>query len=285
MEREVGAARFAAVTDPATIVVMGRFLVDPRSRGGMASSLIILKVAELCVERKIEIVLGDCEPHLLGYYRSLGFRPYGRLFSHATSLLVPLALLCGDVAHLEAIDSPVLALMPPGYCGPPTSQVLALLDDTAARHTSDATDELARWWQTVTSDSARAPELFDDLDPGQRHRLLDASFVLDFEPGDLLIGEGLATRTVYAILDGTVEILVGDQLVDVAQGGSVVGEFAMLMDTSRTATIRAATAGRAVTISDRHVDLLLDEAPELAARLMRNLCRILVHKFTAPHGA
>lgn len=275
---ECGIAAFLEAGDPAKTVVLGRFLIDPALRGGLASSLLILELAQLCIERRIEVLLCDSEPHLLGYYRSLGFRPHGRLYTQGTGLVVPLVFFAGDLAHLEAIGSPVLALIPDDYCPPPSPALMALLRDTAARHVNDASEELERWWDAATTEHFAAPDLFDGLDADQRALLLDNSFVLDFEPGDLVIAEGLTTRTLYAILDGTFEIVVAGQLVDVVSKGAVVGEFAMLMDCHRTATVRAATTGRALTISDRRVDELVEQDPALAARLLRNLCRVVVHK-------
>jgi hypothetical protein len=68
------------------------------------------------VERGTELVLGECEPHLVNLWARLGLRPFG-LCEHPTNgTLVRLALVCGDLDHTRSIDSPLA----PSPCARPT---------------------------------------------------------------------------------------------------------------------------------------------------------------------
>lgn len=60
-------------------------------------------------ERRIQLVSGDCEPHLLNVYQEPGFHTYTRknVNSVETGYLVPLVLVAEDVDYLREIKSPV----------------------------------------------------------------------------------------------------------------------------------------------------------------------------------
>jgi hypothetical protein len=278
MCQELQVDRFLeAGADPAVVVVLSRFLIEADYRGGETSTLLIFTMAALCFERKMEIVVGDCEPHLLSYYRGLGFRPFGHLFSHATSLLVPVVGLIGDRAHLHAVESPVVHLIADDYCAPPAPEILAVLDGAAADDDLRIEEGLDRIAELVEQTSS-APRLLAGLDDDQIARLTDGSYLLAFRAGDLLIAEGTVTRTVFGILEGVVEVHRAGRLVAVLTAGDTVGEMAMVLGTERTATVRAATDGRALSISDRAMKRLMDEEPALAAGVLWNLCQVLAHK-------
>lgn len=272
--------RFTSVADPAVIAVLGRFLVHADHRGGSASVLLIFEAAQYCFARRVEIAIGDCEPHLLSYYRSLGFRPYGRIFSHATSLLVPLVLLLGDMAHLRSVGSPIVDMIPADYCDAPSDAVRAILEEAGASDLSGT--EGRKGIEEVLQANRQRPGILDDLTEEERDLLLSDSFVLSFNEGDLLIGEGLATRTLYAVLSGVVEAHVGDRLMSVCSPGSVVGEVAMFLDTKRTATVTAVSDGKALALSDRVIASLMETDPHLAAKVLWNLGRCMAARL---HGA
>lgn len=276
IEHDLQIKRFTDVLDPERMVVLSRFLIEPSHRGGLVSSLLIFEVAQYCLARRDEVVLCECEPHLLGYYRSLGFRPYGEVYSTSTFLVVPLVLFVGDLAHLQAVGSPVIDLLPPDYCPPPSPEALAILDGAGTRDLADA-DTRSRLLDLVSTDQ-HGPSIFDGLSEAQHERLLSESFLFDFHAGDLIIGEQLSTRTLYYLLSGVVEIRVGDRLVSVATAGDLIGEMAMLLGTPRTATVRAAEAGQALSFSDRRIETMLESEPELAARILWNVARQMATK-------
>lgn len=276
LTRALALDRLTSACDPGSIGVLSRFLIAADHRGGDVSSLLILKAAELCRERGIAVVVCDCEPHLLGYYRQLGFRPYGQLFCHATSLLVPLVLFIGDRTHLQAVGSPVALLFPEDHCPPPDQAMLDVLSDASASQFRPA-DGRASIAQLIER-TGSAPGLLQGLSDEQLELLTEESFVLDFSAGDLIIGQGTTTRTLYGILDGVVEITAGGRTLAVATAGDVIGEMAMLLDRTRSATARAASDGRALSISDRAMTRLLERQPHLAANVLWNLSRVLAHK-------
>jgi len=70
-------------------------------------------------------------------------------------------------------------------------------------------------------------------------------------PGDVLVEQGDGSEDsplVYLVLDGVLEVLVDGQVVGELGPGAIVGERAQLEDGTRTATLRAKTAGKVVGI-------------------------------------
>jgi CRP-like cAMP-binding protein len=191
-------------------------------------------------------------------------------------LLVPLVLFLGDRTYLEGIWSPVPHLFPEDFCPPPGPELLAVLDGAAAVPLAPGAARAAV--EDVLQMAAVMPTLLEGLDDDATERLFEDGAILHFAAGDLLIGEGTATRTLYAVLDGVVEVSQGERLLAVLTSGDVVGELAMLLDRDRSATARAATDGCALALSDRTIQRLVEEAPHLAARTLWNLSRILAYK-------
>lgn len=268
--------RFIESTDPKGLVVLSRFLVAVDHRGGSVSTLLILEAAKICLERGIEVIICDCEPHLLDYYRRLGFRPYGTLFSDPTSLLVPLVLFVGDRAHLRAVDSPALGLVPEDHCPPPSDAQLSILANASANSYGRSGGQASI--EELLERVGGAPSLLEGLSDDEIDWLTGDSFVLQFREGDVLFGEGTTTRTLYCILEGIVEITIGGRIIAMATRGTVIGELAMLLDRGRTATARAATDGRALSISDRSMIQLAERHPQLGVKVLWNLSCILAHK-------
>jgi CRP-like cAMP-binding protein len=175
------------------------------------------------------------------------------------------------------VESPVVHLIADDYCAPPAPEILAVLDGAAADDDLRIEEGLDRIAELVEQTSS-APRLLAGLDDDQIARLTDGSYLLAFRAGDLLIAEGTVTRTVFGILEGVVEVHRAGRLVAVLTAGDTVGEMAMVLGTERTATVRAATDGRALSISDRAMKRLMDEEPALAAGVLWNLCQVLAHK-------
>ena len=72
-----------------------------------------------------------------------------------------------------------------------------------------------------------------------------------FSAGDHLVEQGDASEgsnIVYLVLDGVLEVIVDGEVVGELGPGAIVGERAQLEDGTRTATLRAKTAGKVVGV-------------------------------------
>ena len=93
-----------------------------------------------------------------------------------------------------------------------------------------------------------------------------------FAAGQDLITQGQASGFMYAIVEGTVEVMVDEKrLHDVGPGG-IVGEMALIDSAgSRSATVRAKTDVKAVPVDEARFKFLVEQTPFFALQVMRVL--------------
>jgi len=73
----------------------------------------------------------------------------------------------------------------------------------------------------------------------------------------------------YIVVDGDVEIRVGDTLLETAGPGSIFGEMALIDDDPRSATVVAKTDCRVVELDRRRFEFMVSETPYFALAVMR----------------
>jgi CRP-like cAMP-binding protein len=107
-----------------------------------------------------------------------------------------------------------------------------------------------------------------------------------FNPGDLIIKEGDASKNIYVILQG---VYVVEQLSTILgapplclaevrcepESFSIVGEMAYIGDQVRTASVRAHTETRALCLKPRHIDTIVTECPMLTLVIWRQFVQRL----------
>jgi CRP/FNR family transcriptional regulator, cyclic AMP receptor protein len=81
----------------------------------------------------------------------------------------------------------------------------------------------------------------------------------------------------YVLLQGTVEISVGGDVVELAHSGALLGEMALVDSAQRSATATTRTDCRFVLVDARQFDLLVRESPEFARHVMKTMAERLRH--------
>ena len=110
-------------------------------------------------------------------------------------------------------------------------------------------------------------------------------YLVDFHNGDILCSEGDESKDLYILLDGKLEILKGNRkIAEVAESGSSIGEISFLLETKRTATVRAVSDGQAVCVPKDQINQFLQEFPSLAWKIPRVLAERLDESTQALHG-
>ncbi len=129
-------------------------------------------------------------------------------------------------------------------------------------------------YREVVSMLRRIP-LFSKLEPAKLKLLAFSSTYLTFEAGEELFREGDPADGAYIIEEGDVDVLTGhnDRMVKVGTLGKsdLFGEMALIMNETRTATIRAASQLRVLKIDADVFLRLVTEDPEAALSVMRSL--------------
>lgn len=90
-----------------------------------------------------------------------------------------------------------------------------------------------------------------------------------YTPGQVVFNVGDAGDKMYAVIDGEVEIVVIDKVVDTTGPGGVIGEMALLDSAPRMATVRAKTDCKLVPVDQKRFLYLVQEAPNFALNVMR----------------
>jgi CRP-like cAMP-binding protein len=89
-----------------------------------------------------------------------------------------------------------------------------------------------------------------------------------FAPGDRIIGAGESADAMYVIIEGEVDVRLGDTSVDVARSGDIVGEMALVDKDSRSASVVALTPVRLARIDRRRFLYLIQNTPTFAIDVM-----------------
>ncbi|RWM06791.1 cyclic nucleotide-binding domain-containing protein [Mesorhizobium sp.] len=123
--------------------------------------------------------------------------------------------------------------------------------------------------------------LFSGIEPTKLKLLAFTSDRVSYSSGQILFRQGDEGDAAYVILSGTADILVDSDSgpIKVAElvPNSIVGEIAILCNSNRTATVRAASPLEALRIRKDHFLRLMNEFPEMTIEILRVLADRLSH--------
>ena len=89
--------------------------------------------------------------------------------------------------------------------------------------------------------------------------------------GETLFREGDEGDRMFVVLEGRLDILVGETIVETATDGSIVGEMALIDDAPRAASVVAASPCRLVAIDRKRFQSLVQSNPAFATHVMKVL--------------
>jgi CRP-like cAMP-binding protein len=100
---------------------------------------------------------------------------------------------------------------------------------------------------------------------------------LQLAPGDFLFREGEKGDKMYVLLEGEIDIFLGDFVFETAGPGSLLGEMALIGETPRTANAVAKKPSRLAQIDQRRFHFLVQQTPHFATHVMKVLADRLRH--------
>lgn len=98
-----------------------------------------------------------------------------------------------------------------------------------------------------------------------------------FSAGQTIFREGDLGKVMYAIIEGKVDVLVGDEIIDTVGAGGILGEMALIDTSPRSATAVPRTDCKVVPISRRHFTFLIQHTPNFALDVMQVMASRLRH--------
>ena len=191
------------------VAVGERLMFSPEYRGG---PLLFKFVSESLTEFRemgIQLFFGDCEPHLLNSYQSLGYRPYTRQHVNKpeTGYLIPIVFVTGDLEYLKSIGSPLAGVLAtdgadPGGTGrtrgPDGRQQIDPQLPAGLQG-----DEWAMLQERIREVGFQELSLFSGMSADEIEACLQKSVRIDCQRGDILIKEGNPAKNLYAVIRGT----------------------------------------------------------------------------------
>ena len=107
------------------------------------------------------------------------------------------------------------------------------------------------------------------------HLFRNAPEVVAVEAGKYIFRKGEAAKVMYLIIEGEVDLLLGETVVETAGQGSFIGEMALIDEGPRSAAARARSDCRVFPIDEARFQSLVKETPFFALQMMKTLARRL----------
>ena len=118
-------------------------------------------------------------------------------------------------------------------------------------------------------------EVFSACNQRQLERIAALSDETWLEAGTKLMEEGRTGRECFVLLEGEADVKIRGKRVARVSPGDIVGEMAILEQEPRSATVVARTDLRALVLTPKAFNAMLDCSPAVARRVMRTLAHRL----------
>jgi CRP/FNR family cyclic AMP-dependent transcriptional regulator len=106
------------------------------------------------------------------------------------------------------------------------------------------------------------------MNPAELFR--QATDTVQLAPGEFLYREGDKTDKMYVLLEGEIDIRIGDY-VKTEREGALIGEVALIDDSPRAANAVAKSACRLAQIHRQRFHFLVQQHPHFATHVMKSL--------------
>jgi CRP/FNR family cyclic AMP-dependent transcriptional regulator len=90
----------------------------------------------------------------------------------------------------------------------------------------------------------------------------------DVAAGEYIFREGDQCDEMYIVLDGQVDIIIGNKIVETVDPGGMFGEMALLGPAPRSGSAVARFDARLVPVDNRHFQYLIQQTPYFAIQVM-----------------
>src|SRR5271169_4729452 len=95
--------------------------------------------------------------------------------------------------------------------------------------------------------------------------------VCNYKAGDVIFREGDPAKELFVVKNGSVEIRLGNRLLDILPERSIFGEMALIDPGPRSATAVAATDTTLVPVDEKQFLIMVSRTPYFALNVMRVL--------------
>jgi hypothetical protein len=274
-------APFLAEIPGEAMAVGERGMVRPDLRGSSIFWELGEKSQSFIGEKRVQLIFGACEPHLLSRYVSQGSRTFAaqNISSPDSGYLIPIVNVVEDIDYLRRIGSPSVETtrdwgdekkIP--EC---IERLLADQGNVVSQRLVDSGLYLGEVNHSLEDLNENQISTLEGLTNDEVMGVIHKSNIIHCEPGDHVIKKGGTARNMFVLLEGHVEVRDEGALLGVFGPGDVFGAMAFLLERPRVADMYAATSCRILSLSERTIRKAIDSDAQGAAHLMLNIAKIL----------
>ena len=110
------------------------------------------------------------------------------------------------------------------------------------------------------------------------HLFRNSEFFIPFKAGDTVFKEGESGDQMYVVLEGEVDIIVHDKVLETVGVDNFLGEMALIDARPRSATAVAKTDCKLAPINQNRFKFLVQQTPHFALHLMQGMAKRLRHR-------
>ena len=107
------------------------------------------------------------------------------------------------------------------------------------------------------------------------HLFRNSEFYIPYKAGDTVFKEGEPGDQMYVVLEGEVEIIVHDKVVETVGVDNFLGEMALIDARPRSASAIAKTDCKLAAINQNRFKFLVQQTPHFALHLMQGMAERL----------
>ena len=283
-----GLNRFKAVLPEEKLAILSRFTILAGHRDGKLAADMIIAAVQEAAAAGVELIMCDCQPHLIHLYHAMGFRSFSpeRVNDPSLGLMSPLALVMGDLVYLQEIDSPLLPVLANATLESNRARMLGqlLTQNEAAVELGAGEFDFLHELETNDPLYPLAPDdvvFLKGLSDEQIDRVLCDGVVVACAPGELLIEQGELNNTLYILLSGSLSIRIRGEEIAKCVPGDIVGEIAFLLTGQRAASVIAGPDGACVLgLNGQKLNQSLEANQSVASTVLQNLSLCLASRIT-----
>jgi CRP-like cAMP-binding protein len=93
----------------------------------------------------------------------------------------------------------------------------------------------------------------------------------EVDTGTVLFRQGEHGETMFVVVDGKVDVMFGETVVETVGAGGIVGELALIDDAPRSATAVASSPSRVLQVDKTRFTYLVQEHPTFALQVMEEM--------------
>jgi CRP/FNR family transcriptional regulator, cyclic AMP receptor protein len=102
--------------------------------------------------------------------------------------------------------------------------------------------------------------------------------IITVQSGQILFRAGdPPVSTMFVLIKGSVDVVIGDMIVENASPGALLGEMGLIDPGARSATVKARTESRLAPIDMERFHTLIQQTPEFARHVLKIVVERLRH--------